>query len=51
MVLADDPAKRVMPPAHIDPAARRIWELSLDPLLIFDGFLLVLEGAVEETLL
>jgi hypothetical protein len=50
VALADDPAKRIMPPAHIDQAARFIGELGFDPLLIFDGFVLVLEGAVEEAL-
>jgi hypothetical protein len=40
-----------MPPACIDEAARFIWELGSDPLLIFDGFLLVLARPVKEALL
>ena len=51
VVSVDGPAKRVMPPAPVDNATGRVGKLGFDPLLIFDGLLLVLERAVKEALL
>ena len=50
MVLTDDVAEGVKPTAGVDEAALLIWEPGFDSFLIFEGFLLALEGTVVEAL-